>query len=1144
MDDPNEPFSYHHDVIEASKRMTRGSDELDWYNATTAFSEDKYKGKRQMDLRKTRAGTSTVDLFQRFHTTIVCGAEATRLQDGKTCAVYSKSRALLSFFIGGGMEIPHFGLRLRLEVQNSKTLYRDFTMVWTAWDDDGFDSERIPTFTPSDTERFTFSASLTDVNLKKVKLDENSAKACNGKDGAEAFEIQWTSHTIPQMVSGFQIPDAELERLFRPEQIETFQRFRNMRGKNISIRVVTRIQRDEILHNWCGMAAMPRPTLPPYPYYACRYVKQAKMFTMMKAIPPVTDPTIKHHHRRRKFGWQSMADSGFQETPELFTHTNAPFTVFLNEREYEAIRMIGLLREADAQKETAITQFNNFYEFELFRASDVHNVKGKGLDEYFYGVIDAKFILRDREDAHEMLEQAMPLPQPGTPVTISPKRLKASEEPRKVNENRLWQGVVVPSQGISSIVDRQSSYHAICVRLKRPAIQESIGTRLNLAGFATFGSPNPAIVQARRAIRYAMWGNDRLAIARDNKMKRLLLAHDNATIEFHRHTDLVDQKTSQFINNIQRTRNEEQIKAIRSAFSDGSLWWNFLSLITGPPGTGKTSVSVSIAAHCLERKWPLLIVCASNRGLDVITERIVGYMEDKKISMAGFYRLGTDYRESHEMQMPRESSSHARDEDESDDENEDEDDYYREEPSLMFRKVYRDLRERGVDPELRQVVISSVEGITDPSHRFSLGAHITNSLERIMAKGQAKQITRDEAASDISVKERDCLWDLITSQELLRRQGNFFLESTALVPVSGSTYVDESHTWTSHAKLVREQKRLWLNLQELYMKNAKIVLCTASTAGRKALRSFRPSYLIVEDASQMVESQALNGIMRNLNGLKKVILSGDTAQLPPTVTSRGSNECFNTEQLSLLERMIQTGHPHTQLRTQYRMAPDVCKHVSGSFYDSNLTTHQSCFNRPKAKDFSTRMARWYDCRRGTSYFVSVDGSSLWRRRGSTSVLNPEYVDFICGLVSQMIRGGILQNEILILSFYDEERRALSSLLHDNLHLRAIQVKSVDASQGSESPFVILSTTRPGGPTSIRFVRDRNRQCVALSRAQDGLVIVGHENMAKGHHGRGYDSWRKVIRDHDTAGRLIRRVGNQTKVVEKLAISEKDWERLH
>lgn len=36
---------------------------------------------------------------------------------------------------------------------------------------------------------------------------------------------------------------------------------------------------------------------------------------------------------------------------------------------------------------------------------------------------------------------------------------------------------------------------------------------LNLAGYATFASPNPVIVQARRAIRCAMWGNDHFGVA-------------------------------------------------------------------------------------------------------------------------------------------------------------------------------------------------------------------------------------------------------------------------------------------------------------------------------------------------------------------------------------------------------------------------------------------------------------------------------------------------------------------------------------------------------------------------------------------------------------------------------------------------------
>ncbi|KUM58407.1 hypothetical protein ACN42_g8754 [Penicillium freii] len=120
MEEPDEPFSYHHDVIEVSKRMTRGSDELIRYNATTAFHNYKYQGKRPADLRKQRAGTLTVNLFQRFYTTIVCGAKATRLQDDQTYAIYSEPRALLSFFNGGGTEIPHLGLRLRLEVQTPK----------------------------------------------------------------------------------------------------------------------------------------------------------------------------------------------------------------------------------------------------------------------------------------------------------------------------------------------------------------------------------------------------------------------------------------------------------------------------------------------------------------------------------------------------------------------------------------------------------------------------------------------------------------------------------------------------------------------------------------------------------------------------------------------------------------------------------------------------------------------------------------------------------------------------------------------------------------------------------------------------------------------------------------------------------------
>jgi regulator of nonsense transcripts 1 len=180
--------------MEISQLMDRGSEELDWYNATITYPGDKFKGKSLSNMRSTRAASLSLNRFQRFQTEIVCGLQATPPGERKCFAsVYSETGALLSFFMGGGTEIPHFGLQLRLTPKN-KTKAQDFIMLWTAWDDDDFDSPRTPTYSPPEAAKFTFSASLTNVNLKKVELDERSTKACNGKSGTEAYEIQDVSY--------------------------------------------------------------------------------------------------------------------------------------------------------------------------------------------------------------------------------------------------------------------------------------------------------------------------------------------------------------------------------------------------------------------------------------------------------------------------------------------------------------------------------------------------------------------------------------------------------------------------------------------------------------------------------------------------------------------------------------------------------------------------------------------------------------------------------------------------------------------------------------------------------------------------------------------------------------------------------------
>lgn len=186
--------------------------------------------------------------------------------------------------------------------------YRDFTLVWTAWDHEDFKSRRRSTIDPPESEEFTFSASLTDVKFIKTTLADNAANPCNGVVGAECFRVQWKCLTSPQMISGFNIPADQLRRLFTPGQITILKEFRAMSGQGTSIDVMTRIRRQEVEQNWRAMTSMPNPTMAPYPFYACRYDKRSKSFEEMMTIPPLSTHTIKVHHLRRKFGWSSKSE--------------------------------------------------------------------------------------------------------------------------------------------------------------------------------------------------------------------------------------------------------------------------------------------------------------------------------------------------------------------------------------------------------------------------------------------------------------------------------------------------------------------------------------------------------------------------------------------------------------------------------------------------------------------------------------------------------------------------------------------------------------------------------------------------------------------------------------------------------------------
>lgn len=103
-------------------------------------------------------------------------------------------------------------------------------------------------------------------------------------------------------------------------------------------------------------------------------------------------------------------------------------------------------------------------------------------------------------------------------------------------------------------------------------------------------------------------------------------------------------------------------------------------------------------------------------------------------------------------------------------------------------------------------------------------------------------------------------------------------------------------------------------------------------------------------------------------------------------------------------------------------------------------------------------------------------------------------------------------EILLSNLLWQERKG-----HEKLH--GIRITVVDNYQGEEAKIVLLSLVRSNDTGSIGFLAFRNRICVALSRARDGLYIVGNMDLLA----KANPTWqtiRKRLEAHSAIGSVL------------------------
>lgn len=226
---------------------------------------------------------------------------------------------------------------------------------------------------------------------------------------------------------------------------------------------------------------------------------------------------------------------------------------------------------------------------------------------------------------------------------------------------------------------------------------------------------------------------------------------------------------------------------------------------------------------------------------------------------------------------------------------------------------------------------------------------------------------------------------------------------------------------------------------------------------------------------------------------RKLVLVGDHNQLPPTVTTDSLDEAIGYRlSLEEVEELLRKNMFHElfeqlpenkkgMLTTQYRMHEHIGSLVSELFYNGKLESH--------------RRERGWSLTSSRVVFVDFSEVGSYRnRRSSTSESqeNPTERAALHAILHRLSgRNCGVVRSILVICPYKAQRAAVEEEIQSRQYSFHLEATTVDAVQGGEADMVILLMTRSRG--RVQFLLDRHRLNVALSRARDAVIILGHLN---------------------------------------------------
>ena len=269
------------------------------------------------------------------------------------------------------------------------------------------------------------------------------------------------------------------------------------------------------------------------------------------------------------------------------------------------------------------------------------------------------------------------------------------------------------------------------------------------------------------------------------------------------------------------------------------------------------------------------------------------------------------------------------------------------------------------------------------------------------------------------------------------------------------------------------------------VEDSDVVCTTCTSAGGARLGGhLKFGAVLFDESGQLVDPDL---IIPMVHGAQHVILVGDHKQLGPVIISP---QCQSARyDMPIMQRLVALGFRPQLLRMQYRMHPGLSAFPSKAFYEGLLRNGL----QEKHREWLLAHIKWPNPNI-PMFFWNVKSEEEYYENG-LSFVNRHEAGCIAVLLDALWRSGVSAESIGIITPYAGQQAFLIDSLpstcsiRDDNFFRDLEIASVDAFQGREKDFIILSNVRANNQCEIGFLNNQRRMCVALTRARYGLIVV-------------------------------------------------------